>query len=224
MSDKEKITEILKDYTQKHNISASSVILEEYADELVKQGVTMSDNKQEKIENYTRKIAVYEKTVENLTVEKITANEVIDKIEAENISLRAEIKKLKSMNRDLKVDTCNIEEQLKDVTEKFICQQTVYNDLSNIIKEKNAEIDRLKNENEILSLNADNAFQDGMNEAQDLYAEQVKAEVKSEAIKEYKEKLKEHAYLDSGITGFQEMVVDLSDIENIADEMVGEDK
>lgn len=136
---------------------------------------------------------------------------------------QAEIEKLQSMNRDLKVDTCNIEEQLIDVTEKFICQQTVYNDLSNIIKEKNAEIDRLKNENEILSLNADNAFQDGMNEAQDLYAEQVKAEVKSEAIKEYKEKLKEHAYLDSGITGYQAMVVDLSDIENIADEMVGEE-
>ena len=48
--------------------------------------------------------------------------------------------------------------------------------------------------------------------------------VRAEAIKEYKEKLKEHAYLDSGITGFQEMVVDLSDIENIAEEMVGEGK
>jgi Fic family protein len=45
---------------------------------------------------------------------------------------------------------------------------------------------------------------------------------RAEAIKEYKEKLREHAYLDSGITGFQEMVVDLSDIENIAEEMVGE--
>ena len=45
---------------------------------------------------------------------------------------------------------------------------------------------------------------------------------KSEAIKEFAERLKEHAYLDSGITGFQEMVVDLSDIENIAYELVGE--
>ena len=48
--------------------------------------------------------------------------------------------------------------------------------------------------------------------------------IKAEAIKEYKEKLREHAYIDSGITGFQEVVVDLSDIENIADEMVGECK
>lgn len=41
MTDKERITEILKAYTKKHNIMASSVILEEYADELVKQGVVM---------------------------------------------------------------------------------------------------------------------------------------------------------------------------------------
>ena len=41
MSDKQRITEILKAYTKKHNIMASSVILEEYADELVKQGVVM---------------------------------------------------------------------------------------------------------------------------------------------------------------------------------------
>lgn len=48
-------------------------------------------------------------------------------------------------------------------------------------------------------------------------------QIKSEAYKEFAERLKEHAYLDNGITGFQDMVVDLSDIENIADEMVGED-
>lgn len=38
MNAKERITEILKTYTKKHNISASSVILEEYAEELVRQG------------------------------------------------------------------------------------------------------------------------------------------------------------------------------------------
>jgi hypothetical protein len=41
MTDKEKITEILKAYTKKHNISASSVILEEYAEELVRQGAIL---------------------------------------------------------------------------------------------------------------------------------------------------------------------------------------
>ena len=38
MTAKEQITEILKAYTKKHNIMASSVILEEYAEELVKNG------------------------------------------------------------------------------------------------------------------------------------------------------------------------------------------
>ena len=60
-----------------------------------------------------------------------------------------------------------------------------------IINRQQAEIERLERENEILSINADTAFQDGLNEAQDLYAEQVKAEVKSEAIKEFAERLKE---------------------------------
>lgn len=41
MTNKERITKILKTYTKKHNIMASSVILEEYAEELVKQGVVM---------------------------------------------------------------------------------------------------------------------------------------------------------------------------------------
>ena len=48
-------------------------------------------------------------------------------------------------------------------------------------------------------------------------------QIKAEAYKEFAERLKEYAYLDNGITGFQDMVVDLSDIENIADEMAGED-
>ena len=39
MTDREKITEILKAYTKKHNISASVVILEEYAEELLANGV-----------------------------------------------------------------------------------------------------------------------------------------------------------------------------------------
>lgn len=38
MTAKQRITEILKVYTKKHNISASSVILEEYAEELVANG------------------------------------------------------------------------------------------------------------------------------------------------------------------------------------------
>jgi hypothetical protein len=39
MTDSKRIAEILKAYTKKNNISASSVILEEYADELLANGV-----------------------------------------------------------------------------------------------------------------------------------------------------------------------------------------
>lgn len=60
-----------------------------------------------------------------------------------------------------------------------------------LITRQQAEIERLKRENKILSINADNAFQDGLNEAQDLCAEQVKNEVRAEALEEIKEDFNE---------------------------------
>ena len=82
-----------------------------------------------------------------------------------------------------------------------------------LITRQKAEIDRLETENEILSRNADTAFQDGLNEAQDLYAEQVKDEIKSEAIKEFAEKVKSNknklfTYIYS-IRGFDEQIDNL---------------
>lgn len=59
------------------------------------------------------------------------------------------------------------------------------------INRQKAEIERLKKQNDILSKNADTAFQDGLNEAQDLYAKQIKNEVKSEAIEEFAKRCKE---------------------------------
>ena len=49
MTAKQKITEILKAYTKKHNISASSVILEEYAEELLANGVIVQQQGKWKI-------------------------------------------------------------------------------------------------------------------------------------------------------------------------------
>ena len=46
--------------------------------------------------------------------------------------------------------------------------------------------------------------------------------LKVEAIKEYIEKLKSKAYLSDGVTGFQEMVVDVRDIDETYKEMVGD--
>ena len=57
-----------------------------------------------------------------------------------------------------------------------------------LINRQQAEIERLKRENKIFSINADNAFQEGLNEAQDLYAEQVKNEVRAEALRDFAEK------------------------------------
>lgn len=83
-----------------------------------------------------------------------------------------------------------------------------------LINRQKAEIERLKNENEILSKNADNAFQEGLNEAQDLYAEQVKAEIKSEAIKEFAKRLKCGVPQETG-------VIRCYNIDDLVKEMVG---
>ena len=84
-----------------------------------------------------------------------------------------------------------------------------------------AEIERLENENEILTKNADTAFQDGLNEAQDLYAEQVKAEVKSEAIKEFAYRLKQKSeYYENG-QSWEGRICYEDDIDKLLKEMVG---
>ena len=84
------------------------------------------------------------------------------------------------------------------------------------IAEQKAEIEGLKKENAILSENADTAFQDGLNEVQDLYAKQVESEIKSEAIKEFAERLKDT--IKSNSWGF----ITAKDIDNLVKEMVGE--
>lgn len=71
------------------------------------------------------------------------------------------------------------------------CRTELINDAFDLINRQNAEVERLKKENEILSENADTAFQDGLNEAQDLYANQIKYEIESEAIKNFAELVKD---------------------------------
>ena len=100
------------------------------------------------------------------------------------------------------------------------CSANLNVEIIDLINRQHAEIERLNIENEILSINADTAFQDGLNEAQDLYAEQVKAEIKSEATKEFAYRLKEmwsNNYYDSPDVDFDEF------IDNLLKEMVGEE-
>lgn len=95
-------------------------------------------------------------------------------------------------------------------------------DTLDLITRQKAEIERLKRENEILSVNADTAFQDGLNEARDLYATEVENEIKAEAIKEFADKLKEnitdcHTVSDGEYVGY-----DWTDIPHCIDNLVKE--
>lgn len=72
------------------------------------------------------------------------------------------------------------------------CLDKLVNDALDLINRQKAEIERLQKENKILSVNSDTAFQDGLNEAQDLYAEQIKNEVRSEAITEFADRLRKY--------------------------------
>ena len=80
MTDKEKITAILKAYTKKHNISASSVILEEYAEELLANGVIVPPCKVGDIIYETDGVRIYPSTIYEVTY---TSSKVI--FVAENI-------------------------------------------------------------------------------------------------------------------------------------------
>lgn len=91
-----------------------------------------------------------------------------------------------------------------------------------LITRQQAEIERLKRENKILSINADNAFQDGLNEAQDLYAEQVKNEVQAEAINEFADKLKEKIS-QKVCCGRLSFVETEYEVNNLVKEMAGAD-
>ena len=71
------------------------------------------------------------------------------------------------------------------VTERGIVANAI-NDVPDIISRQKAEIEKLKAENQILSRNADTAFQDGLDERRELF----EPEIKAEAYKEFAEKLK----------------------------------
>lgn len=69
------------------------------------------------------------------------------------------------------------------------CMDDMQNAVIDLINRQREEIERLQKGNKLLSENADTAFQDGLNEAQELYALQVEGEIKSEAIKDFAERL-----------------------------------
>ena len=84
----------------------------------------------------------------------------------------------------------------------------------NLMNRQKAEIERLKRENEILSVNADTAFQDGLNEARDLYATEVENEIKAEAVRAFAKRLRSIGKQDGAYD-----YVSLWDIDNLVKEM-----
>lgn len=122
--------------------------------------------------------------------------------------------------RNCKWGTCN-------------CSQITANAALDLLKRQKTEIERLKSmnqtkldcihdlqkENEILSRNADTAFQDGLNEKRDLFAPEIKAE----AIKEFAERLKSSIYINTDLLVYQCEEVE-SVIDDVAEEMIGETK
>ena len=120
--------------------------------------------------------------------------------------------------RNCKWGTCN-------------CSQITANVALDLLKRQKTEIERLKSmnqaklecihdlqkENEILSRNADTAFQDGLNERRDLFA----PEIKSEAYKEFAERLKSYLLLNEK---GKISVITFEDVEKLLKELVGENK
>ena len=93
------------------------------------------------------------------------------------------------------------------------------------INQQKAEIEKLKSENEILSRNADNAFQEGLNECRELF----EPEIKSEAVKECLAKVKNYIKTHCNPYGKPDFEYDtsikiLNFIDNLLKEMVGENK
>ena len=101
--------------------------------------------------------------------------------------------------------------------DKDNCIHILSHEAYNLINRQKSDIKRLKVGNKILTKNADTAFQDGLNEAQDLYASQIRNEVRQEVIKEFAKRLKEKFGIADCI-----VTVNNNDIDNLVKEMTEE--
>ena len=70
------------------------------------------------------------------------------------------------------------------------CISILMKDVFGLINRQKAQIESLREENRILSHDADTAFQEGLNENRDLFKKEVEPEIKAEAYKEFAERLK----------------------------------
>ena len=152
---------------------------------------------------------------------KMTDNEIIKELEGCSCDTLELINRLMTENNLLRVQLDDYERDIVPKLKYSLERANKYGvetDAENLRLLK--ENERLKREAAILSENADGAFQDGLNEAQDLYASQIRGKVRAEAIKDFAEKLKEMMSYDFET---DVVVLDKSKLDNLLKELVGED-
>lgn len=102
------------------------------------------------------------------------------------------------------------------------CDEIILTELVlDLVNRQKAEIEKLKSKNEILSHNADNAFQEGLNERRELF----EPEIKSEAYKDFVNRLKnsnEFYNCIRAIGSVDKMDSVINCIDALLKEMVGE--
>ena len=105
-------------------------------------------------------------------------------------------------------DGCPCYDEKEDI-QTSECQERLMKNVLNLINRLQAEIERLN------ALIAETNKQRG----KVIHAITRIDEVKTEAYKEFAEKLKEKAYLNDGVNGFRDLIVEVDDINNILEEL-----
>lgn len=157
------------------------------------------------------------------------ALDLINRQQAELDNYSHNIKNLTESNMQLHKEIEDVRIAVKSYKGKYESAVETARELKLVIAEKQAEIERLTEENLILSSNADTAFQDGLNEAQELYAEQIRNEIKTEAIKDFAERLKNEIINDTAYgcdssqhSGYYDYKIKIGDITEYIDNLVKE--
>lgn len=128
-------------------------------------------------------------------------------------------------NEIIKALECCINDDCDNCPDTFgNCEHNAMRNALDLINRQKAEIEELQTDGETLAislLNARKEIERLKDRNVELWGENRVAckKAKSEAIKEFAERLKEKAYIDDGVTGFQDMIVAIEDIDTLVEEM-----
>lgn len=119
---------------------------------------------------------------------------------------------IKALECHIKAEDCEGCEMFGGCEEIILTERVL-----DLINRQKAEIEKLKKENEILSRNADNAFQEGLNECRELF----EPEIKAEAYKEFAKRMSECCAFNDDLSADAYLSV-TTDINCVLKEMVDE--